>query len=99
MCDHAGAINLAATLGGLRGHQPPPNERMLTWPIDAVVLASDDVESALKPYLTLPPYQFMTAVKERRVALIAPYMLSSVTHYRVAGYECLARALHPELFK
>lgn len=98
LCDHAGAVNLAATLGGLRGHQPPPSERMLTWPIDRVVLAGDDVASALKPFLTLSPYQFMPAVKERRVALIAPYMLSSVTHHRIEAYECLARALHPELF-
>ena len=98
MCDHAGAINLAATLGGLRGHQAPPNEQMLTWPIDQVVVAGDDVESALRPFLTLLPYQFMSAVKERRAALIVPYMLSSVTHHRIEGYECLARALHPELF-
>ena len=98
MCDHAAAINLAATLGGLRGHQAPPNEQMLTWPIDRVVVAGDDVESALKPFLALPPYQFMAAIKERRAALIVPYMLSCVTHRRIEGYECLARALHPELF-
>jgi iron complex transport system substrate-binding protein len=99
LCDHAGAINLAATLGGLRGHQPPPNEQMLTWPIDRVVVAGDDKESALQPFLTLPPYQFMAAIKERRAALIVPYMLSCVTHRRIDGYECLARALHPEVFK
>lgn len=99
MCDHAGAENLATTLGGLRGHQAPPTEQMLTWPIDRVVVAGDDVASALAPFLTLPPYQYMPAVKERRAALIAPYMLSSVTHHRVAAYECLARVLHPELFR
>lgn len=99
MCDHAGAINLAATLGGLRGHQAPPNEQMLTWPIDQVVVAGDDVESALRPFFTLPPYQYMGAIKERRAALLVPYMLSCVTHRRVDGYECLARALHPEVFK
>jgi len=98
LCDHAGATNLAATLGGLRGHQPPPNEQMLTWPIDRVVVAGDDLESALKPFLALPPYQYMAVVKERRAALIEPYMLSSVTHHRVEGYERLARELHPELF-
>ncbi len=99
MCDHAGAINLAATLGGLRGHEPPPNEKMLTWPIDKVVVAGDSIEEALAPFLVLPPYKFMAAVKERRAALIVPYMLSSVTHHRVEAYERLARELHPDVFK
>ncbi len=88
-----------ATLGGLRGHQPPPNEQMLTWPIDRVVVAGSSVEEALAPFRSLSPYEFMPAVRERRATLIAPYMLSSVTHHRVEGYECLARGLHPEVFK
>ena len=99
LCDHAGAINLATTLGHLRGHQPPPNEQMLTWPIDQVVVAGSSVDAALAPFRRLPPYQYMTAVREGRAALIKPYMLSSVTHLRVEGYECLARALHPGIFK
>lgn len=99
LCDHAGAINLAATLGGLRGHEPPPNEKMLTWPIDKVVVAGESVEEALAPFLVLPPYKFMAAVKEKRAALIALYMLSSVTHHRVEAYERLARELHPDVFK
>lgn len=98
LCDHAGATNLAATLGGLRGHQPPPSEQMLSWPVDRVVLAGENVDEALKPYTMMPPYPLMPAIREKRVALIAPYMLSTVTHYRVAAYERLARALHPELF-
>ena len=97
-CDHAGAINLAATLGKLVGHQPPPNEQMLTWPIDRVVLAGDNLETALATYRGLPPYQFMAAVREGRAVLIKPYMLSTVTHHRVEVYEMLARALHPEVF-
>ena len=99
LCAHAGAINLATTLGGLRGHQPPPNEQMLTWPVDRVVVEGDDDASALAPFLKLPPYQYMPAVRERRMARIEPYMLSSVSHHRVEGYEMLARALHPEVFK
>lgn len=99
MCDHAGAINLAATLGGLRGHEPPPNEKMLTWPIDKVVVAGKSVDEALAPFLALPPYKFLAAVKEKRAALIEPYMLSSVTHHRVEGYERLARELHPGAFE
>jgi len=97
-CEHAGAINLAATLGKLVGHQAPPNEQMLTWPVDRVVVAGDNLESALEPFHKLPPYQFMAVVREGRGVLIKPYMLSSVSHHRVEGYEMLARALHPEVF-
>jgi iron complex transport system substrate-binding protein len=38
-------------------------------------------------------------VREKRVALLQPYQLSCVTHYRIAGYEQLARELHPDVFK
>jgi iron complex transport system substrate-binding protein len=99
LCAHAGAVNLAATLGGLRGHQTPPNEQMLTWPVDRVVVDGADDATALAPYLKLPPYQYMDAVRKKRVARIEPYMLSSVSHHRVEGYEMLARALHPEAFR
>lgn len=98
LCDHAGAENLAATLGGLVGHEAPPIEQMLTWPIEKVVLAGGTVEEAMRPYEKLPPYPFMEAIRERRVALIKSYMLSSVSHHRIDGYEALARALHPGAF-
>jgi len=99
LCDHAAAINLAATLGQLRGHAAPPNEQMLVWPIDKVVLPGANVADAIGPYRTLPPYQFMPAVRATHVALIDAYMISSVTHHRVDAYERLARELHPEAFK
>jgi len=99
LCDHAGAENVAATLGKLTGHVPPPNEQMLTWPIERVVVSGDDLASALAPFLKLPPYQFMPAVRERRAALLKPWHISSVSHHRVAAYEHLARELHPELFR
>lgn len=98
LCDFAAAENLAATLGGLEGHAPIPREQMLTWPVEKVVVAGEDVASALAPFLRLPPYAFMPAVREARVALIESYMLSSVTHHRIEGYERLARELHPERF-
>jgi iron complex transport system substrate-binding protein len=99
LCDHAGAENLAATLGKLTGHVPPPNEQMLTWPIERVVVSGDDLDSALAPFLKLPPYQFMSAIREKRAALLGPWHLSAVTHHRVAAYEHLARQLHPDLFR
>jgi iron complex transport system substrate-binding protein len=98
LCDYAGAENLAKTWGGLVGHVPPPREQMLTWPVERVVVAGGDAESALEPYRRIPPYRFMAAVKEGRVALIESYMLSCVSHHRMNGYERLARQLHPERF-
>jgi iron complex transport system substrate-binding protein len=99
LCDHAAADNLAMSLGHLRGHAPPPEEQMLTWPIDKVVLAGNDREQALAPFRKVPPYQFMPAIQEGRVALLSPFQLSCVSHHRVDGYERLARELHPEAFR
>jgi iron complex transport system substrate-binding protein len=99
LCDHAGADNLATSLGHLRGHAPPPEEQMLTWPIDRVVLAGDDRNSVLARFREQPPYQFLPAIKEGRVAWLLPYQMSCVSHFRVEGYERLARELHPEAFR
>ena len=99
LCDHAAAENLAATLGHLQGHQAPPNEQMLNWPVDKVVLAGPSAKAALQPFLALPPYALMPVIREQRVALLEPYMLSCVSQHRVDGYERLARELHPEAFK
>ncbi len=98
LCDHAGAENLAVTLGGLRGHAPPPNERLLRWPVERLVVSGADVKEALAPYRKLPPYQFMPAVREGRAVVIPSWMLGCVSHLRVAAYERLARELHPALF-
>lgn len=98
LCDRAAAENLATTLGGLRGHAAPPGERLLTWPVERVVLAGGSAEEALAPYRRLPPYQFLPAVREGRAAVIPAWMLGCVSHLRVDAYEALARALHPEVF-
>ncbi len=99
LCDYAVAENLAGTLGGLRGHEAPPVEQMLTWPIDRVVLAGGSLEQQLEIYRGVPPYQFLGAVREGRAVLLAPWQLSCVSHHRVDAYEQLARALHPEAFR
>jgi iron complex transport system substrate-binding protein len=98
LCNHAGAENLAATRAGLRGHAAPPSEQMLIWPVDRLVLPGENIEGALEPYRKLPPYQYMAALREKRVALLKHYQLSCVTHHRITGYEQLARELHPERF-
>jgi len=98
LCDHAGAENLAATLGKLHGHQAPPTEQMLTWPVDRLVVPGDDVAEALAQYKAIPPYEYMASVKENRAVLLKHYQLSCVSHLRIEGYELLARELHPERF-
>lgn len=98
LCDYAAAENLAATLGRLRGHEAPPNEQMLTWPVERVVLAGTSLEEQLALYRRVTPYALMAAVREGRAVLIEPWQLSCVSHLRVKGYEQLARALHPEAF-
>ncbi|BET66430.1 hypothetical protein ASA1KI_13480 [Opitutales bacterium ASA1] len=98
LCDHAAADNLGASLADLVGHAPPPAERMLTWPVDRIVVAGESLSKALEVYRKLPPYSLMPAVREGRAVLIEPWQLSCVSHHRVRGYEALARALHPERF-
>jgi iron complex transport system substrate-binding protein len=83
----------------LTGHAPTPSEKILSWPVDVVVVCGDNLEDALAPFRTLPPFQYMSAVKEGRAVLLHSNLLSSVTHHRIDGYEELARALHPEAFR
>jgi iron complex transport system substrate-binding protein len=99
LCEHAGAENLAATRGGLRGHAAASGEAILAWPVEVVVLASEDRPAALAAFRKLPPYQFMAALRDGRVAWLEPWQLSCVSHHRVAAYEQLARALHPGVFR
>ena len=99
LCDHAGAENVAATAGGLSGHASAPSERMLTWPIDVLVVSGDTKESALAPYRDLLPYKLMPSVREGRAVLMPENLLACVSHHRIEGYERLARLLHPEVFR
>lgn len=110
LCEHAGAENLAATLGKMHGHTAPPAEQMLRWPIDRLVIAVPDnaerppfsekiIAHAVAPFRQVPPYKFMSSVKEKRIALLQPWQMSCLSHLRVEAYEQLARQLHPEAFQ
>ena len=99
LCDHAGAENLAATLGHLRGHSQPPAEQMLTWPVDYVVIGGHRTAASLDPLKALPPYAYMEVIKAGRAVLLKPYLLSCISFHRIEGYEMLAHALHPEAFR
>lgn len=98
LCERAAATNLATTLGGLRGHATPPGERLLLWPVERVVLEGEDRAAALAPFRRLPPYQYMSAIREERAVVIPSWMLGCVSHLRVAAYERLAKELHPARF-
>ncbi|HEX3730185.1 MAG TPA: ABC transporter substrate-binding protein [Opitutaceae bacterium] len=95
LCEHAGAINLAASLGHLRGNAPPPAERLLTWPVDELVLGGSSLQAALAPFRALPPYAYLAAVRQGRAVLLPSWVLGCVSYRRVDGYYFLARALHP----
>lgn len=99
LCDHAGAENLAATLGGVHGHATAPAERMLTWPIELLVLTGADRESALAALRGMLPYKLMPSVREGRAVLLPDNLMASVSLHRVDAYELLARQLHPEAFR
>ena len=96
LCDHAGALNVA-TEAGLKGHAPTPSEKLLVWNVEVLVAAGDDhVRTRLGE---LPQYRALPAFKAGRVVVIPGPMMSSVSHHRIATYEALARALHPERFR
>lgn len=103
VCDHAGALNVAAE-AGLRGHQPTPTEKLLTWNIEALVASGEDGSgdqgSGIVARLReLPSYKFLRAMKAGRVVLVSGPRMASTAQARLDAYEELARALHPESFK
>ena len=96
LCDHAGALTVAAE-AGLQGHAPTPSEKLLVWRVEVLVAAGDD--SVRTRLGELPCYRLLPAFKAGRVVVIPGPMMSSVSHHRIAAYEALARALHPERFR
>jgi iron complex transport system substrate-binding protein len=96
LCDHAGALNVAAE-AGLKGHAPTPSEKLLVWKVDVLVAAGEgDVRARLAE---LPHYRLLPAFKAGRLVVLPGPMMSSVSHHRIAAYEALAKALHPDRFR
>jgi len=96
LCDHAGALNVAAEVG-IKGHAPTPSEQLLVWNVEVLIAAGDDQTRARLG--ELPHYRVLPAFKAGRVVVLPGRMMSSVSHHRIATYEALARALHPERFR
>ena len=98
LCDHAGAVNVAAE-AGLVGHVPTPAEQALGWKIDALV-APDEPGVDLRAKLAqVAPYKFMAAFREGRLVALPGALMASTSQARLDAYELLAKALHPERFR
>jgi len=96
LCDHAGAVNVAAEQG-LRGHQPTPSEKLLEWNVE--VLVTEQGPGMRRKLAGTPPYKFMEALRRGRVVELPGALLSATSQARIEAYEALARALHPEAFR
>jgi iron complex transport system substrate-binding protein len=98
LCDHAGALNVAAE-AGLKGHVPTPNEKVLTWKVDQLVAPGEAGVDVMARLRDLAPYKFMEAFRQGRVVELPSSLMAATSQARLDGYEALARALHPEAFK
>jgi len=98
ICDHAGAVNVAAE-AGLKGHAPTPNEKVLAWKVDVLVAPWEEGMDLTARLRDLPPYKFMAAFRQGRVLAMPGALMASTSQARIDAYEWLARALHPEAFR
>jgi iron complex transport system substrate-binding protein len=98
LCDHAGALNVAAE-AGLQGHVPTPGEQVLAWRTEVLVAPGEpglDMKARLRE---LSPYKFLPALKEGRLVELPASLMAATSQARIDGYEALAKALHPERFR
>lgn len=98
LCDHAGAVNVAAE-AGLRGHAPTPGEKVLSWRTEVLVAPGEpglDMKARLGE---LPPYKFLPAFRQGRVVELPGALMAATSQARIDGYEQLAKGLHPERFR
>lgn len=98
LCDHAGALNVAAE-AGLRGHAPTPGEKVLAWRAEVLVAPGEPGLDMLARLRELPPYKFLPALKQGRVVELPGSLMAATSQARLDGYELLAKALHPERFR
>jgi len=96
LCDHAGALNVAAEQG-IRGHQPTPGEKVLRWKVD--VLVTDKGERMAERLKATAPYKYLDALRRGNLVEVPGPLMSATSQARIDAYEFLARALHPERFR
>jgi len=98
ICDHAGALNVAAE-AGLKGIVPMPGEKALTWKPEVLIGPQEPGEDLAAQLREISPYKFMPALRQGRVVPIPGALLAATSHRRLETYEWVARALHPERFR
>lgn len=98
ICDHAGALNVAAE-AGLKGIVPMPGEKALTWKAEVLIGPQERGENLLAQLEGISPYKFMPALRNGRVVPIPGALFAATSHRRIETYEWIARALHPERFR
>lgn len=98
ICDHAGALNVAAE-AGLKGIVPMPGEKPLTWRAEVLIGPQERGETLAAQLRELSPYKFMPALRQGRVVPIPGALFAATSHRRIETYEWVARALHPERFR
>lgn len=97
LCDHAGAINVAAE-AGLKGHQPTPAEAVLGWRPE-VLVASGEAPSIPARIAAILPYKHLQAARAGRIVMLPGALMSATGQHRAEAYEVLARLLHPQRFQ
>ena len=97
LCDHAGAVNVAAE-AGLVGHASTPDEKLLTWKPEMLIVSDTEGPDVAARLREMPAYRNLPALKAGRLVLLSGPLMASVTHHRVEAFETLARKLHPERF-
>jgi iron complex transport system substrate-binding protein len=98
ICEHAGAVNVAAE-AGLKGHAPTPGEQLLAWKVDVLVAPWEEGMDLQARLRELPPYMFMEAFRQGRVVAMPGALMATTSQARLDAYEWLAKALHPEVFR
>jgi iron complex transport system substrate-binding protein len=98
LCEHAGAVNVAAE-AGLQGHAPTPVEKALAWNVEVLVAPAEDGLDLNAKLRDLPPYKYMKAFRQGWVLGMPGALMACTSQGRIDAYEWLARALHPEAFR
>lgn len=97
LCDHTGAINVAAE-AGLKGHAPTPGEQVLAWRVETLIAPGEPGQDMLARLRELAPYKYLPALKQGRVVQLPGALMAATSQARIDAYELLAKALHPERF-
>jgi len=98
ICEHAGALNVAAE-AGIRGIVPMPGEKALTWRAEVLIGPQEPGADLSAQLRGISPYRYMPALRQGRVVPIPAALLAATSHRRIETYEWVARALHPECFR